>query len=176
MTGLAAPSTVVSSATEPLATDAIERWRWAVPFVVIGSVAVVAGGLVAAVTGPTDFEHGSWLAAFLVLVGGVAFIALGAGQAWLTSERPSERVVRLELGVWNAGVAATIVGTLVTAPWLTTIGGLATLAALAVFLRTVLRPRAADVPRWAWRGYVAGVGVLLVSTPIGLLLAWIRAG
>ena len=44
-----------------------ERWavgRW---FLALGSIAVVGGGIVAAVTGPTDFELGSWVAAYLVL-------------------------------------------------------------------------------------------------------------
>ena len=41
------------------------------------------GGAVAAVSDPFSFEQGSWLAAFLVLVGGVVQIALGAGQAAL---------------------------------------------------------------------------------------------
>lgn len=30
---------------------------------------VVLGGVIAAVTGPLDLAHGSWLAAYLVLVG-----------------------------------------------------------------------------------------------------------
>ena len=51
--------------------------RW---FVAAGSSCVVVGGLVAAATGPTGFEDGSWVAAYLVLVGGVAQIALGVGQ------------------------------------------------------------------------------------------------
>ncbi len=170
MVSVSVPSTVAEAVTP----GDVERWRWAVPFVVIGSVAVVAGGLVAAVTGPTGFGHGSWLAAFLVLVGGVALVALGAGQAWLAADRPSDTMLRLELGLWNAGVVATIVGTLVDAPALTTVGGLGTVAALGAFLRAVRR-RLAGAPRWAWCGYLAGVGVLLVSTPVGLLLAWIRA-
>ena len=174
MVSVSVPSTVVAADADATTSGDVERWRWAVPFVVIGSVAVVAGGLVAAVTGPTGFGHGSWLAAFLVLVGGVALVALGAGQAWLAAERPSDTMLRLELGLWNAGVVATIVGTLVGAPGLTTIGGLGTVAALGVFLRAVWR-RSASAPLWAWRSYLAGVGVLLVSTPVGLLLAWIRA-
>jgi hypothetical protein len=41
-------------------------------FVAVASALIVAGGLVAAVNGAAAFAHGSWLAAYLVLVGGVA--------------------------------------------------------------------------------------------------------
>ena len=47
-------------------------WSVVGPFVLVGSVCIVAGGLVAAVSRPSGFELGSWLAAYLVLVGGVA--------------------------------------------------------------------------------------------------------
>ena len=40
--------------------------------VAVASALIVAGGLVAAVDGAAPFAHGSWLAAYLVLVGGVA--------------------------------------------------------------------------------------------------------
>ncbi|HRW41812.1 MAG TPA: hypothetical protein P5193_09740, partial [Microthrixaceae bacterium] len=82
----------------------LERWPSARPFVVVGAVAVVAGGAVAAVTRPTGFELGPWLAAFLVLVGGVAQIALGAGQAWVADRVPASATVRSELAVWNVGL------------------------------------------------------------------------
>lgn len=81
-----------------------ERWRAACAFVVIGAVFVVAGGLVAAVSGPTDFEQGSWLAAYLVLVGGVAQMVLGAGQAWLAVRIPPGRSTRIEAWSWNIGL------------------------------------------------------------------------
>lgn len=145
------------------------------PFVVVGAVAVVAGGLVAAVTGPTDFGRGSWLAAFLVLVAGVAQIALGAGQAWLAPSRPADPVRRAELASWNLGVTATMIGTLVGGPLLTTAGGLVMVVALGIFLCAVRRPGSAPAPRWAKVGYQLGVAILLVSTPVGLVLAWTRA-
>lgn len=68
------------SATDTTAAELAERWRAASVLVSIGSACVVAGGLVAAVTGPTDFDHRSWLSVYLVLVGGVAQIALGILQ------------------------------------------------------------------------------------------------
>jgi hypothetical protein len=141
-----------------------------VPFLVIGSLSVVAGGLVAAVSRPTGFGLGPWLAAFLVLVAGVAQISLGVGQAWLTTQRPRPSTVRTELWAWNAGVVGTIVGTIGEMPLLTTVGGIATIVALAGFLAAVGRTAAG--PRWARTTYVVGAGLLLVSTLIGLGLAW----
>jgi hypothetical protein len=48
-------------------------------FLATAAAMVVAGGSVAAVNGASSFAHGSWLAAYLVLVGGVAQLLLGIG-------------------------------------------------------------------------------------------------
>jgi hypothetical protein len=161
-----------SNSTERL----VAGWPAARPFVVIGAACVVAGGVVAAVSRPTDFELGPWLAAFLVLVGGVAQIALGAGQAWLVVRPSAPRRVAIEVVTWNAGAALTIVGSLASLPVVTTLGGLALLCALALFFDTVRRGNAASWSRVARRLYMGVTAVVLVSTPIGLALAWIRHG
>jgi hypothetical protein len=152
----------------------VARWPAMRPFLGIGSVSVVAGGLVAALTRPTGFELGSWLAAYLVLVGGVAQIALGTGQAWLADEPPRATAVNAEVATWNLGVAATVVGTLAAAPVVTTLGGIATALALVLFLVGVRMPGPA--PRWALIVYRWVVAIVLVSIPVGLALAWIRHG
>ena len=157
----------------------LERWPSARPFVVVGAAAVAAGGAVAAVTRPTGFELGPWLAAFLVLVGGVAQIALGAGQAWVADRLPDTGMVRAELTIWNIGLAATMAGSLLPAPLLTALGAVAVLIALALFL-SATRPHhdAAEpvAPRWARILYPLGIVVVLISTPIGLVLSWTRHG
>lgn len=147
-----------------------EQWRSAIPFVVIGSVSIIAGGLVAAVSRPTGFDLGPWLAAFLVLVAGVAQIAFGAGQAWLSGREIPLQVIRVELVAFNLGAGATILGSLAQVPLVTTIGGVATILAVAAFLSMVVKSIAG--PRWARWLYIVGATVILVSTPIGLLLAW----
>ena len=53
----------------------------------IGSV--VLGGLVAAVTEPLDLTHGSWVAAYLVLVGGVGQGAMGRARLRRPDVRPA---------------------------------------------------------------------------------------
>lgn len=145
-----------------------------VAFVGAGAVAVVAGGLAAAVTGPTGWEHGSWVAAFLVLVTGVGQIGLGAGQALLADRPPGSRRLAGEVALLNAGSVLVIAGTLAAVPAVVTAGTLALAGALVMFAGT---PRRHDPghdgrrawPRWAYTGLLA---VLLVSSPIGLVLTW----
>lgn len=83
----------------------------ALPFVVLGAACVVAGGLVAAAVAMAPSQLGSWAAAYLVLVGGVAQVALGAGQALLASRPPGRRAVAAGVAGWNAGNGAVLAGT-----------------------------------------------------------------
>ena len=152
----------------------LDRWPAARPFVVAGSLSIIAGGICAAVTRPTHFELGSWLAAFLVLVGGVATIVLGGGQAWMADVAPPPRAVHAELAAWTVGVAGTIAGSLAAVPILTTVGAVPFVVALALFLRGVRQP--AVGPRWPLLVYRALTVVVLVSTPVGVVLAWVRHG
>lgn len=145
----------------------------ALPFVALGGAAIVAGGLVAAVTGPTDFDDGSWLAAYLVLVGGVALIALGVGQATFSGRPPSSSTVIGQLAAWVLSTAAVVAGTLASVPVLTAVGGVILVAVLGSFVAAVRRSGAGGRLIWLYR---ATIVVLLVSIPIGLVLAWQRHG
>lgn len=166
-----------STAVDPAVVGrrVLSRWAPARPFLVVGCASIVAGGVVAAVTRPTGFDLGPWLAAFLVLVGGVAQIALGVGQAWIAADPPPPRDVRRELMAWNLAVVTTIVGSLAAVPVSSTLGGVAMVVALVMFL-TGVRSTDVHVPRWAPVLYRSVVVVVLVSTPIGLVLAWLRHG
>jgi hypothetical protein len=144
------------------------------PFVVVGTVCTVAGGLVAAVSRPTEFGHGPWLAAYLVLVGGVGQIGLGAGQALLAGGVPNRGVVRVEVVSWNVGLLGVVIGTLAPSPLLTTVGSAATALTLTLFVRSARAPgRLAPLARGA---FLALAVTLLVSLPIGVVLAWARHG
>lgn len=144
------------------------------PFVVVGTVHTIAGGLVAAVSRPTDFGRGPWLAAYLVLVGGVGQIGLGASQALLGGGVPSRDIVRVEVVSWNVGLLGVVTGTLLSSPLLTTCGSAATALALALFIRGARAPgRMAPLARGV---FLALAITLLVSTPIGVVLAWARHG
>ena len=54
----------------------------------LGACGIVLGGLVAAVTGPLELEQGSWAAAYLVLVVGVAQVVVGLAPAFFAA-RPT---------------------------------------------------------------------------------------
>jgi hypothetical protein len=154
------------------ATDLVERWPWARPFTLLAAGCIVGGGVVAAVARPTGFGYGSWTAAFLVLVLGVAQIALGGGQAWIAAETPDRRFVQGQLIGWNLGGALVITGTLTAVPALTSVGGVVEALALVLFLIGVRH--AGSAPRWARLVFRTVVAVMAVSIPIGLVLAWIH--
>lgn len=149
----------------------LRRWSHALPFVGIGTVCVVAGGMVAAVTARNPTESGTWAAAYLVLVAGVAQIALGVGQALLAAEVPP-RLVVAELILWNCANTGVLAGSLLGVEPLIDAGGGLLVVVLALFAHRVRGAgRAARRPLFAYRLLVVA---LLVSVPIGLLLA--RAG
>lgn len=112
-------------------TRSIDGYAWA--FVALAGVMIVAGGLVAAINSAAPFAHGSWLAAYLVLVGGVAQLVLGVGCLALPAPRLSARMRRAQLTLWNAGNAAVAAGVLTGAVGLVITGSVVLLAALAGF-------------------------------------------
>lgn len=152
----------------PSLTDVPTRLRSALPFIAVGTACVVAGGLVSAVTAPVASEHGSWTAAYLVLVSGVTQVALGAGQALLATAPVPGRVVVGELTAWNAGNAATLAGTLIGAVLVVDAGGVLLVGALALWVSGV---RCVRRRSWGLCLYLLLVGLMLASVPIGVLLA-----
>ncbi len=114
------------------------------------------------------------MAAYLVLVVGVAQIVLGIGQAWLPEQLGAESARVLALVGWNVAAAAVVSGTLLSAPVLTSVGGVLTVAVLIWFIVAV-EPSRPEFSGWALLYRALGVFVLL-STPVGLLLAWVRRG
>lgn len=150
-----------------------DRAHTALPFLAIGTGCVIAGGFVAAVTAHAPTEHTSWAAAYLVLVAGAAQVALGAGQALLARHRPSARLVVGELLAWNLGNAAVIAGTVAGVTAAVDVGGAALVVALMLMLAATTGRRRTGWPLWVFRGVVV---VVLVSIPVGLVLAELRPG
>ena len=103
--------------------------------VALGALGVVLGGLVAAVTGPMDWAKGSWAAAYLVLVVGVAQYVMGRLRA---VDATSDRVGWVQVAGWNLGSLLVIGGTLVTTPLLVDLGSV--LLVVALVLALVLPP------------------------------------
>lgn len=142
-------------------------------FRLLGAVWVVSGGLVAAITGPLRLDHGSWVAAFSVLVAGVAQYAFGAAQGALAPRQTARRTVVVELVAWNAGSAAVIGGTVERMPFVVDAGGLLLVVALALMIRTVRGKGARST--WALWTYRLLLVVIVISIPVGLTLAHLRA-
>ncbi len=163
-----------------VSTDLPARWPAAAPFAATGAACVVAGGLVAAATALAPSLLASWATAYLVLVGGVAQVALGAGQALLTPRPLGRLVIAAELAGWNAGNAAVLAGSLVGARWLTDAGGVI-LAAVLLLMIAATRGAARGTPRgvarqpaWLLHLYRVLAALLLVSIPAGLMMAGLR--
>jgi hypothetical protein len=139
--------------------------------VALSGTAIVAGGLVAAVNSAAPFAHGSWLAAYLVLVAGVSQLALGLGARALAGNRLSATTGRRQVALWNVGNVAVMVGVLADAPLAVAAGSGALLAALGSFALCVGRGRSRAVV-----AYQATVAVLAISVGIGCALAGVASG
>lgn len=143
------------------------RVRAATPFVIFGSLCVVAGGMVAAFTARAPTEHSSWTAAYLVLVAGAAQVGLGCGGA-LVPARLSVRALGAQLVLWNIGNAAVVVGTLGNWMWLIDVGGVLLVVALVL---SASATRRAGARQWSWILFRLFQAVMVISVPIGLVLA-----
>src|SRR5690606_24132548 len=113
----------MGSMTEPSAAETAHPARTDLPFRLPALAWVITGGLTAAVTGPLGLEHGSWSAAFQVLVGGVMQGMLGVAQHRLAPRPPSQSMLLAQLLTWNLGSLAVIGGTVAAAPLLVDAGG-----------------------------------------------------
>ncbi|MCT2030368.1 hypothetical protein M3E10_08325 [Dietzia cinnamea] len=147
------------------------HWRAMREFVLVGLTAIIAGGLVAAVTGPTGFDEGSWVAAYLVLVAGVAQVGLGVGQALLTDGTLSGGRRVVQLLAYNLANSAVLAGTLTGSVVAVTVGGVLLLVSLMLFLATVRRPHSRT---WYLVLYRSVIAILAVSVPVGVVLSVVR--
>lgn len=147
----------------------------------IGICCVVLGGLVAAVTGPLDLGHGSWAAAYLVLVAGAAQCAMGRARSRRRDLVQPHRWAWAQIGAWNLGGALVIGGTQAGAPLVVDFGSVLLVAALAIALHAT-RPSTAvaahsavrRVSPWGDRAYRILLLVLAVSIPVGIVLSHLR--
>ncbi|MDO5739650.1 MAG: hypothetical protein Q4P07_05830 [Ornithinimicrobium sp.] len=146
------------------------RWRALRPFAAVALLAVVVGGLVAALTGPLSWPDGSWAAAYLVLVVGVAQLVLAAGRIWLP-EHLTARRSRLwaELAAWNLGSLAVLAGTMGESVWAVALGSLLLLAALASWAEAARRPRHGH--RTVAAGYLLFLAFLILSVLVGTAIS-----
>ncbi len=140
-------------------------------FIASAALSVVAGGLVAAVTGPLEWAQGSWLAAYLVLVCGVGGFGIGIIQKRAAAGLPSVWA-RTQLGSWVGGNAAVIVGSLSAFPLGVDVGVVLLGGALVIAL--IRSPGIAEIGHLRSGGYRALLTVLILSAPIGSVLSHLR--
>lgn len=137
----------------------------------LGVAFVVAGGLTAAVTGPLKLAKGSWLAAYLVLICGVAQCLLSRQAETLGREPPDRDHPWVRPAAWNAGNSLVVLGALSSRPLVADAGGVLLLGGLvlaAIETRRATRRRPAMIVRVVH-------GLLATSVPVGLTLSHLRA-
>lgn len=135
-----------------------------VAFGVLAGGSMVAGGLVAAVDSAVPFAHGSWLAAYLVLVGGVGQAVLGLGHHALPGAHPPAALRRAQLALFATGDLLVPAGVLAALPALVAVGSVLVLGALGCFWHGARTPRRT-------RGAVAaGYDALVVCLALGALV------
>ncbi|HEX5960524.1 MAG TPA: hypothetical protein VFY97_04660 [Rhodanobacteraceae bacterium] len=150
-----------------LSAAAVPRWRAARPFALLGGVAIIVGGLLAAAVAHDPRQQLVWLSAYLVLIVGVAQIVFGAGQAWLSMPVPRSGWVAGEWLVFNLGNTGVIVGTLAGWFWLVVTGTLLFAVAIALFLAGTRGDG-----RHGWlASYRVLLGLIFLSSLVGLGLA-----
>ena len=103
-------------------------------FRVVGAAAIVLGGMLAAITEPLQLSKGSWAAAYLVLVAGVAQYAMGAAAArWRATG--SAATDWWWFALWNLGHLGVIGGTVAgSAPVVFAGSGLLMIALVLAFV------------------------------------------
>lgn len=150
---------------------------WAM--IILGYGCIIAGGLVAAVTGPLALADGSWLAAYLVLVGGIAQLGLGWVPGILARSDAGDPGGWIPAVAWNLGNALVITGTLSGHPLGVDAGSVLLIVALLMALMQLrgwrqsgmTQPAAVRLLGWA---YAAVLLLLVVSIPVGIVLAHLR--
>ena len=129
-----------------------------------------------AIAASSPSENSSWAVAYLVLVAGVAQIALGAGQSHLAATRPSPRILIAEFVAWNLGNAAVVAGQLLGIPPIIDAGGVLLAVGLALFFRSVRGAVPAEhSTMWMLYVYRVILLIVLVSIPVGLVLGHVKA-
>lgn len=139
---------------------------------ITGAAAVVLGGLTAAVAEPLALAKGSWAAAYLVLVVGVAQIAMGsARQRWNRDD--SDAGGWAQFTMWNLGNVAVIIGTATSAVLVVFAGAALLVVALVLAILATFGIEGGHA-RTMLLGYRALLVLLGISIPVGMVLSAIR--
>lgn len=148
--------------------------RSAFPFLILGGLGILAGGFLSAVSAASPSYLAAWAVAYLVLVVGFAQLLLGIGQDQLAVRRPSASLVTAEVLALNLANAAVLIGSLTTTVVLTWVGAGLIVVAMALFIWAARGGGSRH--RWLLYLFRAMIVILLVSAPIGIVLAHSRMG
>ena len=148
----------------------LERLIAARLFLVTALLAIIAGGLIAAVTAHAPAHRVVWMVAYLVLVAGVAQMVLGLGQALLPQRLPSAPWRISEWLLFNAGNVGVIVGTLAGLAGLVSLGTALFIVSLILFFFGVARAQGG----WPLRVYQILLAIVCIGALVGLLLSWLH--
>ena len=148
------------------------QWRFSGPFFATGALAIIGGGIASAIAAQDPSYLASWAVAYLVLVVGVAQIALGAGLAEFGQGNPAIHSLRSIFALFNLGNAGVLAGTLLQdrvshSVLLVDLGSLLLAGALLLGIGIA---RGAPPSRLRSLYYLLAIG-LLISMFIGILLA-----
>ena len=143
------------------------------PFAIVGLAAVVAGGLLAAAVAPAPTEPLVWMVAYIVLIMGVAQAALGVGQERLADPPLTSTRIWVEFALFNLANVCVMGGRLLDLPLIVDVGGVLMVAALIAFLLGGRGAAGRVTLRWLYRIMIV---LLLISVPVGLLLAQLQTG
>jgi hypothetical protein len=142
-----------------------------------GASFIVAGAGVAVWNLVERFDHGWWLASFLVLVGGIAQVLLGLGQRALAQHPSTARPGRAPLrqaALWNAGTLLVPLGVLTDMRLPVVLGSVVLLLALCGVARDMRRADARPRERLGRHRapFVSLLVFLAISVLVGTALAW----
>src|SRR5687768_7303265 len=112
------------------------------PDLTVSALASLAAAAIALALWIFDpFDHGTWLVAYLVLVGFLAQLLLGLGQSALVSTRglsvPSRQGRLVQAHLWNLGVVTVPFGVLMETRLVVVAGSVSLMIALASLWKSV---------------------------------------
>lgn len=141
-------------------------------------LSLAAAGLVACLRLVVPFDHGTWLVAYLALVGFAAQALLSAGRERLLAiggpiPRSAPRVAA-QLGLWNAGVLAVPLGVFLDARLAIVLGAVTLLTALGSFASVAQESTGHAAGERLRYGYIALVVLMACSVSVGVILGWDR--
>lgn len=143
----------------------------ALPFLAMAALAIIGGGVLAAVMAHAPSRKILWAVAYLVLVAGVAQAVLGMGQALLAMRASSGPVRAIEWLAFNLGNAGVMGGTFLSSWSVVLVGTLLFVVALAMFLQ------ATWVARRGWWIHTYRTLIVFIggSSIVGLVLSVVLA-